>query len=185
MSNTDINQIENLISHGKYQEAFNILSSIEKQRTLLNNELLIKKYVSIFICLDKGEFVRGRVLADEMIAESQKNNNILREIDALIAKTENTICLALFNESFQLVEKAESILKKNQNFPIIELKRRKAYLIYLKGRICQDTHKIHKGINYFKNSYKIRKEINEKTGMIWSLLNMGILTIAIGDFQES
>ncbi len=185
MSNINKNQIENLVLHGRYQEALNILNSIEKQRTLLNDESLIKKYIYIFICLDKGEFERGRILADEMIAESQKNKNILREIDALIAKTENTICLTLFNESFQIIEKAESILNKNQDLPIIERKRRKAYLIYLKGRICQDTYKIHKGINYFKKSYKIRKEINEKTGMIWSLLNMGILTIIIGDFQES
>ena len=72
MSNTDTNQIENLVSYGKYNEALNILNSIEKQRSLQDDEYLIKKYILIFICLDKGEFLRGKVLADEMITESKK-----------------------------------------------------------------------------------------------------------------
>ncbi len=177
--------IENCILHGKFHEALNSLNSIERRRVLSDNELLMKKLTKIYICIDKGDFKKGRSIADEMIKLSQEKNNILREIDGLIGKVENMLCLVLYNDALQLLKKAESILIKAQNISIKEFKRKKAYIIYLKGRICQDTHKINEGINYFKESLKIRKDINDRIGIIWTLLNLGILTVAIGEFQNA
>ncbi|MBY9005928.1 MAG: hypothetical protein KGD63_04140 [Candidatus Lokiarchaeota archaeon] len=184
MQSDNENKIKNLISCGKYQKAFDIINSIDEKRSLSEYEYLWKNYLLSFIHLDKGEFQKGVIQADIMIKESKSKLNILGEIDGYIAKIENIILLAYFNEGFQLIKEAELILKKASNLQFKEISQRKAYLIYLKGRIYQEKHEIIKGIIYFKESYSISKNINEKSGMVWSLHNLGILTLGIGEFEE-
>ena len=178
---TDVN---NCIKYGKYQEALKILNSIQKENPLSDDDLLKKKYVQIFICLDKGEFQKGIKLADEMIQESQERKNKLRECDAYIGKIENYMCLGFINEGLEIIETGERVLSEIRENLIKEIKLRQAYFIFLKGRISQDKYEIFPSIRYFRQSYEIRKEINDQFGMLWSLLNWGVSIIAMGDFKK-
>jgi len=145
----------------------------------------LRKYSEIFILLDKGEFQKGSLLADEMINDAQKQGDKLREIDALIAKTENSNCLGLFDESFELIRKAEHILKELKKIPDNIRMQKEAYLYYLKGRIHRDSHNVLDAIKLFKKSYEFRKNINDKFGMMWSLLNWASIITAIGNFKSA
>ena len=185
MPNEKINEIEYCISIGKYHQALELLNSIEKEKSLSNEEYLSKQYVEIFILLDKGEFQEGCDLADEMIKNCKMQKNSLREIDAIIAKTENSNCLGLFEESLKLIEEAELILKNLKNASPIIRKQKQAYLIYLKGRIYQDSHNVFDSIKLFKKSYELRKEIKDKFGIMWSLLNWASIITAIGNFKSA
>ncbi len=146
---------------------------------------MLRKYSEIFILLDKGEFQKGSLLADEMINDAQKQGDKLREIDALIAKTENSNCLGLFDESFELIRKAEHILKELKKIPDNIRMQKEAYLYYLKGRIHRDSHNVLDAIKLFKKSYEFRKNINDKFGMMWSLLNWASIITAIGNFKSA
>ncbi len=176
-------QIDENISYGKYLEALEKLKLIEKKRTLTSDEYLLKIYVNIFILLDNGEFHRGKELADKMIKESRKQCNILMEIDALIGKIEHNYSLSIYNESFELVEQGENLLKKINDKEINQIKKRQAYLLFLKGKLYRDSHNIKKALELFKQSYELRKEINDRFGMIWSLSELGISSTTIGDFK--
>ncbi len=181
----DDNQIEKYISIGKYEDALNNLKLIEKERILSTDEDLLKKYVLSFISLDKGDFEKGIRIADKLIKEAYEENNILGEINGIIAKTENTSTLGLFKESLKLIEEGELILKNCKNiFPVVK-KQKQAYLIYLKGRIYRDTHYIFDAIKFLKKSYKLRKEINDKVGMMWSLLNLASIINVNGNFKSA
>ncbi len=179
------NLIEQYISYGQFQEAFDEINSIEKKRPLLENEIFQRYYVKIFLNLDKGEFQEGWDLADEMIEETHRKNKKLYELDAIIGKIENGICLSKFEECFELIQKAEYIINSLDNISKKELKLRKGYLTFLKGRIYQETHEVFKALEFYQKSYKIRKEIGEKSGLLWSLLNWGIVANFIGEFQEA
>ena len=181
----DDNQIEHYISNGKYQEAFEALNSIQSERKLSENEILKKKYVEIFLCLDNGDFQKGRDIADEMIKLSIKYKNKLGEIDGLIAKVENSYSLLKINECFELIGKAQKLLKLINDKSVNIIKNRKAYLLYLKGKVHRDLHHIIEAIELFKSSYQIRKEINDRFGMLWSLTNLGVIITTIGDFQSA
>ncbi|MBY8982536.1 MAG: tetratricopeptide repeat protein [Candidatus Lokiarchaeota archaeon] len=184
MSNNQYIEIDHFIAHGKYVEALDIISSIKKERELSDKEILLKKFIMIYIYLDKGEFQKGKDAAEALIQESQNKNNLLFEIDAIIGKIENIINLELFEESFKLIQKAEKLCKKIKDLSIEELKRRESYLEYLKGRIYQEEDEIIKALNSFKQSLAIRKSINDEIGMIFSLISIGSLTIGIGNFKE-
>ncbi|MBY9006671.1 MAG: tetratricopeptide repeat protein [Candidatus Lokiarchaeota archaeon] len=177
--------VDNYISIGQYSQALTFLKSIENERQLTNKELLSKQYVEIFILLDKGEFQKGCDLADEMINNSRLQKNKLREIDAIIAKTENSNCLGLFNDSFKFINEAEHILENLKKIPNDIRKQKQAYLFYLKGRINRDSHNVIDAIKLFKKSYELRKEINDKFGMMWSLLNWASIITAIGNFKSA
>ncbi|MBY9006860.1 MAG: tetratricopeptide repeat protein [Candidatus Lokiarchaeota archaeon] len=177
------NQLDHYISYGKYQEALEILNLIQRDGILSDDEYLKKLYVQIFICLDNGEFHKGRELADKMIEESRKRGNILMEIDALIGMIENNSSLTMFNEAFELIDKAQILLKKIDDKLIKQMKKRQAYIFFLKGKIYRDLHDIVKAIELFKKSYELRKEINDRFGMIWSLSNLGVSSTTIGDFK--
>ncbi len=185
MVNNQYNQIEFLISIGKYSQVLELFKSLEITRTLSDDESLLKMYVQVFIYLDKGDFQKGVDLADKMIKQSKNQNNSLREIDAILGKIENSICLGLFNESFDLINNGEILLKKLNNQSSESIKKRDAYLKFLKGRIYNEKYDMFNAVEYFEKSYVLRKEIGDKFGLIFSLLNLGVTTGSIGNMKEN
>ncbi|MBY9006149.1 MAG: tetratricopeptide repeat protein, partial [Candidatus Lokiarchaeota archaeon] len=185
MVNNRNNQIEQFISIGRYSQALELFKSIEKTRILSDDEILLKKYAQIYICLDKGKFQKGRDLADEMRKESKTKNKPLYEIDALLGKIENSICIGLFDESFSLIHIGEILLRNIKNQPSEIIKKKDAYFKFLKGRIYAEKYEMINAIEYFQQSYEIRKEINDKFGLIFSLLNLGVSTGSMGNLKKN
>ena len=180
-----IQELEYRITNGKFKQALIFLNSIEKERSLSDDEVLIKKYVQSFICLDEGKLQKGKEFAKELIKEAQEKYNNLRELDGIIANIENSLSLTLYNECFDLLSQGELLLNYMHYIPITQFKHREAYLLFLKGKIYQETHRAYDGLECFRKSYIIRRDLGDKYGMLWSLFNWGILTVAIGDFKKS
>ncbi len=185
MSSKQRQEINNYISCGKYIEALEIISSIEKERSLVDDEILLKNYIQIFKYIDEGEFQKGIDCADELIKESKEKRNFLYELDAIIGKIENIINLGSIEEALKLIKNGVKLLRKIKGIPIIELKKRDAHLIFLKGRIYQNRLDLIETLELYKQSLGIRKEIDDKFGLIWSQLNLGTLMITTGDFKEA
>ncbi|MBN1216900.1 MAG: tetratricopeptide repeat protein [Candidatus Lokiarchaeota archaeon] len=180
-----IEQLENNLINGQFKEALELLNSIEKKSGLSDDDILIKKYVQSFICLDNGEFREGYKMAQEMMKLAQESFNLLREIDAIIACVENGSQLSIINECLDLISQGELLLNNIDYMPLVQIKYREAYFYYLKGRIYYDMNKIRESIEYFKKSYKIRLDLKDTYGLIWTLYNLGTLTYYIGDFKAS
>ncbi len=178
-------ELEAFISYGKYQQALKLLNSIEKERTLMDDEDLIKLYIQSIIHLDKGMFQKGKTLASELIKKAKEKNNILRELDGINAKIEHLVCLTLFNEAFDLISQGELILSNIQGNFNEEYNYRKAYLLFLKGRTYMNAYKDLEAIELFKKSYEIRSNIDDKFGVLYTLINQGFVTTSIGDFSEA
>ncbi len=162
-----------------------IANNLTKEESISNNEILLsKEFYKLIKYLDKGEFQEGSEFANKVIVKCQEREDRLGEIDAILGKVENIICLSLFKESIELIEEGNSLLKEIQHFDPNELKLRKAYLKFLKGRIYAERFEMYPAIKLFEESYQLRKEINDKVGMMWSLLNWGTSTISIGNFKN-
>ncbi len=183
MSDNQFNQINHFISNGKFQQALEIINSNKKKRILPEDGSLLKMYIEIFIHLDKGDFKKGSKIADEMISESQKKENFLRKIDAITGKIENIINLGLYQECFNLIKYGKSILKNLKNVSMEKIKEKEAYLIFLKGRIYAEQFDVNQALKLFQQSVEIRREINDKTGLIFSLLNLGRANGSIGNLD--
>ncbi|MBY9005929.1 MAG: tetratricopeptide repeat protein [Candidatus Lokiarchaeota archaeon] len=180
-----INKIEKQISVGNYNQALEILNSIKKERELSNEEDLIRKYVSCFIYLDKGKYKEGRILAIKIIKESRRKGYILREIDGIIALIENNLSLGLIKESIKRYNRGMILLERIESIHKDQIKTRKAYLIFLRAKIYRDLHQLSKATELFIKSYELRKEINDKFGMIWSLQHWATSISFLGKFKEA
>ena len=177
-------ELEYNITHGKFKQALEHLNSIKKEKSLSDDEVLIGKYIQSFIYLDSGNFKKGVEIAEEMMNDAQEKFNYIRELDAIIARAENSISLALFNDSLDLISQGELLLNNIEYMPVVQLKYRESYLLYLKGRVYRSTHNILEGIQSFKKAYKIRRDLEDKYGLIWILLSLGVLTYAFGDLNK-
>ena len=184
MSNSLNDQLNKFISVGHFQKALNLLNSVNKERSLSDDEILTKMYAKIFIYLDKGDFQEGRTLADKMIEEAKKRNNNLREIDGYLGKIEHSLCLGLMDELLKLINTGYTRLKNIENMESNEYIKKKAYFIFLKGRVFAENTKMFKAIELFEKSYELRKKVNDRYGMLWSLLNSGSLIMSIGQFKK-
>ncbi|MBY9007484.1 MAG: tetratricopeptide repeat protein [Candidatus Lokiarchaeota archaeon] len=178
-------QLDHKIIYGEFKPALKLLNSIEEKNGLSENEILIKKYIQSFICLNKGDFKKGYEIAQEMMENAQEGFNLIREIDAIIAKVENNVQLNHINECLDLISQGELLLNNIDYMPLVQIKYREAYLFYLKGRLYQEMHKVHESIQYFKKAYKIRLDLKDNYGLIWALLSLGALTFSVGDFYSS
>ncbi len=185
MSNEKKVEIEKLISYGKYKDALTILKSIKNERTLSDDEILTKMYIKIFIYLDKGFFEKGRKLTKKMMDEAKKKKNSLREIDAISGRIEHNLPSRLLIDSYELLDKSEEILNKLQDRNNNEIKKREAYILYLRARTLHYDHKFVEALGYYEKSYELRKEIQDKFGMMYSLLNWGSLLTVFGNFEDS
>ena len=150
-----------------------------------NNDFLTRDFNKIIQYLNKGEFQKGSEFADRVIEKNRKNKNILREIDGIIGKIENIICLGQYKNAFKLIKNGKELLYKTQNEDSIQIKQRKAYIIFLEARIYSEKFEMSLAIQLFEESYNIRKETGDKIGEIWSLLNLGTSVASIGKFKEA
>ena len=150
----------------------------------INNDFYTKDFYQIIKYLDKGEFQKGCEFADVVIAKNKKEKNTLRELDAIIGKIENIICLGLFDDAFELVKDGKELLKKIRNENLKFSKKRDAYLKFLEGRVYAEKFDMFPAIKLFNQSYKLRKETGDIIGMMWSLLNLGTSLVSIGKFKE-
>ena len=185
MYDNQYNLINDLFSRGKFQKALEVLNSTKKEQISSDDLILFKKYIQVFINLDKGEFQKGSIKADELIKESQIRDNPLREIDGIIGKIENILNLGQYNESIDLINTGKHILKGLKGIPIDKLKQKKANLIYLKGRVFDEKFELNQALKLFKKSLEIRRELDDKSGKLYSLLHLGKVNGSIGNFNNA
>ena len=179
--------VEEYIARGDFSGALGEITSIEEKRTLLPQEFIKKEYIKTFIALDKGDFQKGQRIAKNMMLECLKKKYSLLEIDAIIGNIENTVNLGNYNECFKLIEMGKKRIKKIEGKieRKVDLKSRKAYFLFLEGRIYQEQNNGLIAENLFKRSYEIRKDIDDKYGMLFSLINIGVSKHRIGDFTPA
>ncbi|MBN1217029.1 MAG: tetratricopeptide repeat protein [Candidatus Lokiarchaeota archaeon] len=178
-------KLEEYFSTGKYKEVREELNSIKIKRNLTAEEFLFEKLNLCYILLDEGKYKEGISIANQLIKQARINKSALREIDGLIAKIELNLSLGLVKESFKLYDKGKIILKRIKEQSDEQLKKRKAYLIFLKGKLYRDSHQLSVATEFFKKSYEIREKINDKFGMIWSLQHWSTSITFMGKFAEA
>ncbi|MBY9006670.1 MAG: tetratricopeptide repeat protein [Candidatus Lokiarchaeota archaeon] len=182
MSENQYNLVDNYISRGKFKKALEILDSIGNKESKSDDLILLRKYINIFIYLDEGEFLKGSVESDKLIKQSKILNNPLGEINGLIGKIENILNLGKYHECLDLINNGENILKKIEKIPLDKRKKKESYLIFLKGRVYSEKFMMMKALKLFQKSVEIRREIVDKMGLMFSLLNLGWVNGSIGNF---
>ncbi|MFX0062409.1 MAG: TIR domain-containing protein [Candidatus Hermodarchaeota archaeon] len=184
-SNSKLNQIEQLIDKGEFKEILNMLQVLEDEGTLNATERVQSQIFNstIFTILRDSE--NGLKLAEQALTESERLENPLLAVDAIIAKATALIDLGELNRCPELFQDAEARLLKLTTIPEFEKGKRNATLDHLKGRFFLKKDEFKLALDHLNRSLTIRKKYAFFYGYVDTLKVIGIVYAHIGDHKSA
>ncbi|MFX1534732.1 MAG: tetratricopeptide repeat protein [Promethearchaeota archaeon] len=202
MSNTRPNgivQVEKLLYEGKFNEALQIVNTVEKDNTLTTDDRLTCQLLKGTLLNKQGKFEEALQIANKVLQESQSLGKALQTIDAVFIMADAYIVLGRFNEALETLLQGEKTLKrvrqKESSKSILrrffsfrqaekvdkkkespeEIGRRKARLLYHKGVIYMRKGDLEQASDYHQEGLALQKEFGDKQDISLSLNNIGII----------
>jgi len=176
----ELQQTEELLTQMKYNQALQILESIEKKETLTQDDLLTCQILKSQIMTGKGVLEEGRRLAEAALTESQRQRKTLHEVDARIALAAALEALGKFEASLKQIHHCEQtlfILKEDPE----SLTRRKAALLFQKGRSLWRNVDPERALVPLQQSLTLYEEVDNKHAITDCLRNIGCCYWFMGD----
>jgi tetratricopeptide (TPR) repeat protein len=158
---------------------------MEKMENLSPDDNLTCLLLRIQILLGKGEYEKSLSLAGTAYAKSQEIGNSLREIDAITAQAEALEKLGKFDESLKLINQCEQNLITLREVPPTERNKRKALLLYLKGRNMWQKDDPERASIPLSESLTLFEELGNKQRIALCLRNIGNIHYFKGEIDRS
>ncbi len=101
-----------------------------------------------------------------------KSQQPIQSLDAIIEMTKNLANLSRMEKCADLITEAEARLKKIEGLPSRELKKRRAYINYVKSSIYFYQGEVNKTFEFAEQSLKLQEELGNKHEIASSLLQL-------------
>ncbi|MHA2248089.1 MAG: tetratricopeptide repeat protein [Candidatus Hodarchaeales archaeon] len=183
MEREELQQAEELLTQMKYSQGLPIVESIEKKKTLTQDDLLTCQILKSQIMTGKGVYEEGRRLAEAALIESQRQMKTLHEVDARIALAAALEALDKFEESLKQIHHCEQTLFVLKIDPV-SLTRRKAALLFQKGRSLWKNFDPERAIVPLQQSLTLYEEVDNKHAITDCLRNIGNCYYLMGDLDR-
>ena len=183
-------EIDQLMIKGECYKALEIINHLLEKNELDYTEklkILFHKSVALRF-LDY--FDEAEEVIEEVIKKSRENNLKHLEINSLILFADILLVRFYlsdsknFEESMTYISEAENIIK-NLKEDNTEIKMAKGYLLHIKGGILDAKKDYKQAKNLLEKSLEIRKQINDKEGMVRTLYLLSLHYYNIGDVERS
>lgn len=176
---------EQLKDEGKYIEALQIVSNIEKKGNLKPVEqfkcLLLKS-----TCLNRlGQRKKALKFAQQAYQKSQKQERDLELIDASIEMAEALEELGKIDKAFDIIIKCENLLKTITQCSVKELKQREASLTFIKGIIYHEKSELDRALENLEQSLELQEELGNKQDIARTLTWFGVIFFLKGELDHA
>ncbi|NHJ40546.1 MAG: tetratricopeptide repeat protein, partial [Asgard group archaeon] len=174
-SNTkkQLEEVKQHIIHGRFQEGLKIIEAILKKKDISKEDklafLIFKAEISCYL----GNFQDALQLADQVLNESEKLDNLLLKVDALTIKASALYWLAKIKEGIEIAEEGLKIISEIKNLPTKELAERKARLLLFKTQFELQLGYYEKGIDATKEALSYAEDSGNKFIISQSLATLG------------
>jgi tetratricopeptide (TPR) repeat protein len=193
----DLKQARDLYDDGKLDEALQIVEKLKERKPIPPEEHLEWLILKAKICSALGHPEEAIKITQEAYQISQTLGSKLNVFDALIARIWVLLnfikwtvhqfgSLIEENTILQLSEQLDNIFTNLKGIPPIELMKREADLMHLKGIISYYVKKeFAKAIDYFNKSLIIQEKLGNKSRVAEILMSFVRLYYFKGDLDES
>ncbi len=182
---TKFSNVEQLKNEGEYKKVLRILNKLEKTVDLPFQ----KKYSYQLLkstCLNRlGQNEDALKLAEQIYQGSKKLGNFLQSIDASIEIAEALLFLGRIDESFEIIDRGENILKTVTQELSKELIQRKASIAFLKGFYYMEKGELDLSVQFSEQSLMLHEELGYKQDIARSLTLLGILFLFKGEIERA
>lgn len=177
---------------GNFNKALQMVEARENSEDLDPEELLAGKILKSRILTEMGDYEDSLQLIEVALADSKRLNKPLFEIDACIAKAWTLENRGKYNESLDVLNLGEQIIKKLESTSPARITQRRASLMCQKGRnICRQGD-LEGAMPLLEQSLTLYAELEDQFGILFSLRSAslayylkGDLTRALGYCQRS
>ncbi|MFX0185198.1 MAG: tetratricopeptide repeat protein [Candidatus Hodarchaeota archaeon] len=184
MEREELQQAEELLTQMKYNQALQIIESIEQKETLTQDDLLTCQILKSRILTGKGVYEEGRRLAEAALTESQRQKKTLHEIDAHIALAAALEALLKIEASLKQIHYCDQKLFILKDDPV-SLTRRKAALLFQKGRSLWQINDPERALVSLQQSLTLYEEVDNKHAITDCLRNIGNCYSDMGNLDQS
>jgi len=178
-------KIEQLIIHGKFQEAEKVIEEELKKKDITKEEelgFLVQKSETEFYL---GNFQKALQLAELIQKESKGLDNIFLQVDALTLIAICTHWHGRITEGLEIVEKGLKGISTATNFPAKEIAKRKAKLLIWKSFIISHLGDFEKALELGKEALSFAEECGYRNVVSHSLIVIGDAYVKLGDTRNA
>ena len=178
-------QIQNLINEGKYDTALQELAIVSANTQMRIPDKLKFQLLEVAIYNEIGQYQQALKLSEDILNNSQKLEDSLQMLDAVIAKAIALSHLGEFGKSLAYIKLGERILEKLKKIEPNILFIRKATLNFEKGFIFEVEEDLKNSLDSYLQSLSLRREIDDKVGLVRSNNAIARIYFKMGDIVRS
>ena len=178
-------KVEQHIIHGEFQEALSVIEVSLKKKTIIKEEelnFLLQKSLVLFYL---GNIPDSLQLAQRLYKETEKIDNDLLKIDAIVRLLVNSNWVGRFSEALEIADKGLSLLTTTKSHPKKELALRKAQLLIWKAGIIGQLGDFDKCLELTKEALASSKESGYKHSISFIHIQTGSIYLSLDDKKRA
>ncbi len=169
----ELKQAEELKNAGKFEEALQIVTNLEKEEGFTEEDLLSLHILKSSLLLALGQLKDAQNLAERVLEQSKKSKSYDKSIDALNLIAWVYWRLGKLEEALDEIGKAEEIISAQFPEPIAEIQKKHASLFLIKGGIFFARGNLELIKKCLEEGLELVKLINDKKLIMQFTLNTG------------
>ncbi len=169
----EIKQAEELKNAGKFEEALQIVTNLEKEEGFTEEDLLSLHILKSSLLLALGQLKDAQNLAERVLEQSKILKSYDKSIDALNLIAWIYWRLGKLEEALDEIGKAEEIISSQFPEPIAEIQKKHASLFLIKGGIFFARGNLELIKKCLEEGLELVKLINDKKLIMQFTLNTG------------
>ena len=181
----EIQQIEHIISEGKYELALSEITNLESQGNLSALDQVNCQILKCSVLNKVGKNTDALEIVDKIITENDFLGNTLAHLDALISKALILASSGEIEKGYESINKATEIFKTLKDISTDQLMLRKASMLCVKGDLLEKSEELKQALDNYLQSLSIRRETDHRPGIADSLCRIANLYYKLGDVIRS
>ncbi|MFX1320205.1 MAG: tetratricopeptide repeat protein [Promethearchaeota archaeon] len=173
LKSKELKQAEELKNAGKFEEALQIVTNLEKEESFTEEDLLSLHILKSSLLLALGQLKDAQNLAERVLEQSEKLQFYDKSIDALNLIAWVYWRLGKLEDALDEISKAEEIISAQFPKPIAEIQKKHASLFLIKGGIFFARGNLELIKKCLEEGLELVKLINDKKLIMQFTLNTG------------
>ncbi|MHA1125070.1 MAG: tetratricopeptide repeat protein [Candidatus Heimdallarchaeota archaeon] len=181
----EIQQIEHIISEGKYELALSEITNLEVQGNLSALDQVNCQILKSSVLTKVGKSNDALEIVEQLITKNNFLGNTLAHLDAMISKAHILATSGEIEKGYEAINKATEIFKTLTDISKEQLILRKASMLCIKGNLLERSEDLKTALDNYLQSLSIRREIDHRPGIANSLCHIANLYYKLGDVIRS
>ncbi|MFW9879248.1 MAG: tetratricopeptide repeat protein [Candidatus Thorarchaeota archaeon] len=167
------NHLQHLKKEGKFEEALQVLNNLERTEKIAEEDLLSLLLLKSSLLLELRHLKDSQEIAERVLKQSEQSKDHNKSIDALNIIAWVYRRLGKLDESLDVIDRADDIIKTQFHEPVKEIQEKQASLYLIKGSIFFARGNLQLIKECLEQGLGLAKIINDKKLIMHFTLNTG------------